>query len=316
MCEVLGLSDGIATEIRTLQFVLVRGNTSMNFHGFDLCISAFHQLNVEEIKQTSMKVMEARLKSVDCVIEVHDARISFQYEKLLIDSLKKSHEVEHVLFTDIRKPNDKGTKKILPLVKKLMMSSNRYNRSEVPEYSIMVIGVPNVGKSSLINNLRSTILHRRSASAVGSKAGVTKAVSGKIKVSEDPKIYLFDTPGILPPNIKNVVEGLKLAVCGTFQDHLIGEEIIADFLLYVFNKQENFQYVNICGLDQPTDDIMEFLLKTAVQFNLTMKVNSLEHGYVIRPNFNAAAIQILKLFREGTFGQILFDKDYLKDKDS
>ena len=49
---------------------------------------------------------------------------------------------------------------------------------------------------------------------------------------EDPKIYLLDTPGVLTPNIGNLEMGLKLALVATIKDHLVGEDMIADYLLY------------------------------------------------------------------------------------
>jgi ribosome biogenesis GTPase A len=49
---------------------------------------------------------------------------------------------------------------IVPTIVKLVSASERYNRSDEKDFSVMVIGVPNVGKSSLINALRSKILGR------------------------------------------------------------------------------------------------------------------------------------------------------------
>ena len=49
--------------------------------------------------------------------------------------------------------------------------------------------------------------------------------------------------------------GLKLALCASLQDHLVGEEIIADYLLYWLNKHENFKYVDYMGMLEPSDDI-------------------------------------------------------------
>lgn len=49
--------------------------------------------------------------------------------------------------------------------------------------------------------------------------------------------------------------GLKLALCAALQDHLVGEEIIADYLLYWLNSHGQFQYVDYMGLEEPSDDI-------------------------------------------------------------
>ena len=49
---------------------------------------------------------------------------------------------------------------------------------------------------------------------------------------DSPKVYLLDTPAVLTPKISSVQVGLKLAVAATIKDHLVGEDVIADFLLY------------------------------------------------------------------------------------
>lgn len=61
--------------------------------------------------------------------------------------------------------------------------------------------------------------------------------------------------GILEPSVNNIEMGLKLALCASLQDHLVGEEIIADYLLYWLNAHENFKYVDFMGLEEPCDDI-------------------------------------------------------------
>jgi hypothetical protein len=52
------------------------------------------------------------------------------------------------------------------------------------------------------------------ATAVGAVPGVTRSVQNRIKVSDNPLIYLLDTPGILTPNVPDVETGLRLALCG------------------------------------------------------------------------------------------------------
>jgi ribosome biogenesis GTPase A len=77
----------------------------------------------------------------------------------------------------------------------------------------MIIGIPNVGKSSLINMLRAKNLKKGRVLKVGPSAGVTKCVHEKVRISADPPIFLFDTPGILTPRIDGDETGMKLAVC-------------------------------------------------------------------------------------------------------
>lgn len=89
-------------------------------------------------------------------------------------------------------------------------------------YSLLVMGIPNVGKSTVINRLRNVYLNKAGRAAVsGAHAGVTRAVMEKIKICESPrKIYLFDTPGILEPSFHQLeteadMEALmRCALCG------------------------------------------------------------------------------------------------------
>lgn len=53
--------------------------------------------------------------------------------------------------------------------------------------------------------------------------------------------------------------GLKLALCASLQDHLVGEEAIADYLLYWLNSHGKFEYVDYMGLQEPCDDINKVL---------------------------------------------------------
>uniref|UniRef100_G1MSM7 Uncharacterized protein n=1 Tax=Meleagris gallopavo TaxID=9103 RepID=G1MSM7_MELGA len=163
----------------------------------------------------------------------------------------------HVVFTDCQQ--DSNVKKIVPLVAKLVSSSPRYHRAESTEYSIMVIGVPNVVK----------------ATAVGGEPGVTKAVLTRIQVCETPLVYLVDTPGVLPPKLADVETGMKLALCGAIRDHLVGEDIMADYLLYVLNQQQQFGYVERYGLPEASDNIRHVLKYVAVTLGKTQKVKVL-----------------------------------------
>nr|CAD7428405.1 unnamed protein product [Timema monikensis] len=284
-----------------------------------------------------MKQMQQKLKLVDCVIEVHDARIplsgrnpNFQYS---VSSLKphilvlnkkdlsdpkynseiekrlEQDKVSHVLYTNCKDQGCKGVRQLIPLATKLISSSQRYNRSEEKDYCMMVIGVPNVGKSSLINTLRNRHLHKSNAAHVGAVAGITRSVQNRIKVNEDPLIYLMDTPGVLTPNVPDVESGMRLALCACLQDHLVGEQTIADYLLYLMNKEQNFKYVEHLGVEQPSDHITSVLAQAAYKMKKTQRVRNLEGGYVIKPDLSLAASHFIKLFRTGVFGPTMLDKD-------
>ncbi|XP_050420672.1 mitochondrial GTPase 1 [Adelges cooleyi] len=287
-----------------------------------------------------MKQMQQKLKSVDCIIEVHDARIplsgrnpdfkhtisgikphilvlnkmdltDMKYKNVVEEKIIREQNLSKVIYTNCKESLCPGIKEIIPTAQRLIKSSNRYNRAENKEFCIMIIGVPNVGKSSLINSIRNTYLGKKSAAHVGAVAGITRSVQSQIKVSHNPLIYVFDTPGILSPSIKNVETGLKLALCATLQDHLVGEQIIADYLLYYLNKTNNFDYVSYLNCDEPTDDIRIALAKAAIHRQASIKYRNFDGSYIYRPDLLGMARNFINAFRTGVFGGILLDSDLL-----
>lgn len=289
-----------------------------------------------------MKQMQQKLKTIDCIVEVHDARIplsgrnpEFQYnitgghkphilvlnkrdliapaaQRRIADRLRAEQSIEHVLFTNCKNQQCDGVRKIVPLAQQLIAGTNRYQRTDQPDSCVMIIGVPNVGKSSLVNILRNRHLHRRAASAVGAVAGITRSVLHKIKISEDPLVYLLDTPGILAPQIRDTETGMKLALCACLQDHLVGPDLMADYLLYWLNRNGRFEYVELMGMAQASDCIAEVLLSGARLLDKYRKVRHFDGTMVLRPDVEAAAFHMLKAFRRGDLGQINLDEEFFK----
>merc|ERR1712038_27351 len=139
---------------------------------------------------------------------------------------------------------------------------------------------------------------RSKASAVGGVAGITKSVLERIKISDKPPIYVLDSSGILTPQAQSVEEATKLAVCACMKDSLVGEEHIADYLLFWLNKHRKFQYVDFFNLPTATDEILELLAFIAKENNLTQKRRKQDGmGYAIKPNFLEAAKIFLRAFR-------------------
>ncbi|CAH2094846.1 unnamed protein product [Euphydryas editha] len=288
-----------------------------------------------------LKQMQRKLKSVDCVIEVHDARIPFTGRNPIFtstmtgakphilvlnkkdltiqsllpkikDQLTAEEGIENVIFTNSKDQNCRGLKSIRPRIVDIIKNSNRYNRSEELDYSVMIIGVPNVGKSSLINMLRSTNMRIKHALPVGAVAGITRSVMTKIRINNDPKIFMLDTPGILEPSVTNIEMGLKLALCASLQDHLVGEEIIADYLLYWLNKHGKFKYVDYMGLEEPCDDINKVLITGSIKFNRVRRIRDFDGQTREVPDIIEVARTMIKAFRTGELGKILLDINLLK----
>lgn len=287
-----------------------------------------------------LRQMQQRLKNVDCILEVHDARvpISGRYADfsrtltglkphILVLSKRDLADTSHtgsvvgtlnraglsnIIFANLKDHKCQGAKKILPLATKLIKNSERYNRTEMESYSMMVIGVPNVGKSSLINRLRGNHLRLGKATQVGATAGVTRSVLTHIKISEDPMVYLIDTPGILAPSINDIHAGFKLALVGCLQDHVVGSHLLADYLLFWLNKNGRFEYVEILGLPEPNDNVSHVLTLIAAKLGRTVKIKSSVGRLEVKPDLKFAADYFVGLFRKGELGSFCLDADLLE----
>eukprot|EP01018_Ginkgo_biloba_P028929 Gb_20782 [translate_table: standard] len=114
--------------------------------------------------------------------------------------------------------------------------------SKQPTLLVMVVGIPNVGKSALINSVHQIARTRFPAqekvkrATVGPLPGVTQDIAG-FKIAHRPSIYVLDTPGVLVPNIPDVETGLKLALTGAIKDSVVGEERLAEYLLGMLNTR-------------------------------------------------------------------------------
>ncbi|XP_064320611.1 mitochondrial ribosome-associated GTPase 1 isoform X2 [Phalacrocorax carbo] len=255
-----------------------------------------------------LRQMRASLRRADCLIEVHDARIPLSGRNPMLQEVLGIRP--HILVLNKMDLADPRRQPIVPLVAKLVGNSPRYHRAESTEYSILVIGVPNVGKSSLINSLRRLHLKKGKATVVGGEPGITKAVLTRIQVCEKPLMYLVDTPGVLPPKLGDMETGMKLALCGAIRDHLVGEDIMADYLLYILNKQQQFRYVQHYGLAEACDDIKPVLKHVALARGRTQKVKVLTgtgNINVTMLNYPAAAYEFLRDFRAGRLGRVTLD---------
>jgi len=173
----------------------------------------------------------------------------------------------------------------------------------------MIIGVPNVGKSSVINVLRNVHLKKKSAARVGAEAGITRSVGERIKIQENPPVYMIDTPGILQPSIKDDEMGMKLALVGCLPDHIVGEDLIADYLLYWLNSHRRYDYVEKLKLSSgPSDNISAVLAEYSHREELFHKVKQYDGRVEVMTNLLAAARKFIHFFRSGQLGYINLDE--------
>lgn len=180
--------------------------------------------------------------------------------------------------TGVNGKNGAGMKEVWNLLEK-----HQKNNTTRPTLRIGVIGIPNVGKSSVLNRLLGT-----GSAKTGNLPGITR---GKQWVKREG-FEVLDTPGLLPPKIINQEDGMKLALIGTIREEIIPVYDLALFLLESYGDQlfnwENSQSVPIERLEW-----------------YARKRGFLGKGGL--PDLNRAAGTLLKEFRDGRIGRITLE---------
>ncbi|KAL8225367.1 hypothetical protein R6Q57_017924 [Mikania cordata] len=238
------------------------------------------------------RAINARLKLADLVIEVRDSRIPLSSANQdLQPRLSSKRRVIALNKKDLANPNimhrwvdyfDSCKQDCLPInahsrssVQKLLELVELKLKEKIakePTLLVMVVGVPNVGKSALINCIhqiassRFPVQQKKKRAKVGPLPGVTQDIAG-FKIAQRPSIYVLDTPGVLVPTIADIETGLKLALAGSVKDSVVGEERIAQYLLAVLNTRQtplhwrNVHNNTLKELQKETNDKHDYNIK-------------------------------------------------------
>ncbi len=262
------------------------------------------------MKKTRDLIRE-NLKLVDLVVELLDARIALSSRNPIINELigdkdrimilnksdladpeasrrwaeKLRSEAGHVLIMNSQSGD--GIKALKTLFTEIRDEKNE-GRARNKELRLMIVGIPNVGKSSLINRLTGS----RAAKA-GNKPGVTRGKQW-IRLGED--IMLLDTPGILWQKFENKNLGLNLAFCGSIKDETLdlsslGLELIAR-LCGSYPELMKARY----RLDTLSDSPLE-----------NMEAIAIKRGFILpgkRIDYERTARSVIDEFRAGIIGRI------------
>ena len=155
----------------------------------------------------------------------------------------------------------------------------------------MIIGIPNVGKSSLINRIA-----KRKAAGVQNKPGFTRGEQW-IKVNKD--FLLLDTPGILPMNYENQKKAANLALIGAIREEILPNETLGEMLLEYLRNQYPSALNDRFAIEAVGDRIT-VLNQIAERRKL---VDSTGQNDLLR-----AEALLLKEFKDGLLGKITLEK--------
>jgi|UPI0003B5590B ribosome biogenesis GTPase A len=269
-----------------------------------------------------------KLHLVDIVIELLDARLPLSSRNPMMNEIVKdkprlilltksdladeqvtkewkayfSEQGIHVLPIDAQ--SGKGVNQIVPQCERVLaplFSAREKKGIKSRKFRVMVVGIPNVGKSTIINRLA-----KRNATVTGDRPGVTKAQQW-IRVGQTMEI--LDTPGILWPKFDDPTVGMRLAVSGAIKGEILPVDEVALYALtflaerYPTALMERYKLKDVASLDRV--ELMEEIGK--------------KRGCLIRGgevDYEKTAEIILTDFRAGRIGRITLEKpeDWLKEE--
>lgn len=264
--------------------------------------------------------IKEKLKLIDIVYEVMDSRIPYSSRIIDIDDLIKDKPKVIIMtkkdLCDIDKTNkwikyyeslgykvflidlinDKSLGKLFELNDSLLsdLNNKRLDKGLLErKYRALVMGVPNVGKSTLINKITG-----KKATNVGDKPGVTKNISW-IRIND--KLELMDTPGILWPKIEDQVVAYNLATFSSIKDEILPIDEIACYILKYMYENYPERLIERYNLDYLDED----------DYSDAYELIGRKRGCIIRGNevdYTKVSNIIIRDLREGYLGKVTFDE--------
>jgi len=268
--------------------------------------------------KTKREIIE-KVKVIDVVLEILDARIPFSSQNPVIKDmigntpkiilfnkadLTDPHELEKwvnhfdnkgVPSLKINAITGQGLDKLLPLMKRLLVDKiakeKSRGRKERP-LRAMILGIPNVGKSTVINKLA-----KKGKLVTADRPGVTKQTQ-YIRVGKD--FELLDTPGILWPKFEDIEIAKKLALTGAIKDDILPKDDIVIFGLTFLDKYYKGRLEERYGVEVDPENIVQLFDDIGVRRGCLLPGNQIDYERVID--------LFLHEFRHEKFGKIALDR--------
>ena len=265
----------------------------------------------------AMRQMKEDIKLIDLVIELLDARIPISSRNPDIDNLGKNKarlvllnksdladEAQNnkwiqyfkdkgIIALKINSKNKQGIKDInnavLTVCKEKIERDKRKGIKNIPVRA-MVVGIPNVGKSTFINAYAG-----KNCAKTGNKPGVTK---GKQWIRLGKNLELLDTPGVLWPKFDDQKIGLHLAFIGSMNDNNLDMAELAYQLIKEVSKTYPEAFLNRYGI-VGDEDPLQVMYQVAEVRGCKLKGN--------KPDLDKTSSMIMDDFRSGKLGRITID---------
>ncbi len=289
------------------------------------------------MKKTKEQIIKD-LKLIDIIIEIVDARApkstqnpdvqEYSKNKPKIVVLNKSdladenitsawikyYSTQSIPCIKVEATTGKGLSEVINQIKILYkeISSKYIEKGRTGRTAkVMVLGIPNVGKSTFINSLA-----KRNIAKVGNMPGVTK---GKQWIKIDDNIELMDTPGMLWPKLGNTVVANNLAYLNSIGQNAVDNEEIAYELLKLLVKNykehvEKRYNIDISSIEKNVEinnkenDYNEYDVILEIRDEIARKKGAILSGG--RINEQKVSDMILSDFRAGKFGRISIERPY------
>jgi ribosome biogenesis GTPase A len=269
----------------------------------------------------AQKEIKEILPQIDVVIEVCDARLPFSSENPMITEIRGDKPLIKILNkSDLADPiqtkvwldyleaqqnvkaialttDNPSVAKTLPgLIKKLVPNKD----AEGKQINVVIMGIPNVGKSTLLNTLVG-----KAKAKVGNEPAVTK---GQQRIRLEEGLYLYDTPGMLWPKIVNQNSGYRLAITSAVKDTAFDHDDIACFAgeyLLEFYPERLMKRYNLSDLPVQEVDLIDAIGRTR---------GCIKGGG--RIDFNKAATILINEIRDKTLGPITFETPQMVEREN
>lgn len=266
----------------------------------------------------AIKDIKKHIKQVNMVVEVRDARAPLASgnkenydnggDKPYLIVLNKSNLAEPAAieqwqnwftkksesFIFVNALDKKSINSIIKKCKEILIAHRLKSTPDSPpkgKMSMMILGLPNTGKSTIINKLAG-----RNATKAAATPGQTKQ---KLWVKVDSELELLDTPGVMPPRINNQIHGMWLSAIHAIPDHIIKPDVSACFIINHLLKTQSKEFKVMYDFESLDTDLIGACNHIGKRRGCLIKGGDFDYDQIYKI--------VLGDFRKGLLGKTSFE---------